>query len=933
MNAAVQAQAAREFAAKWKGRGYEKGESQKFWMELLHSVYGVENPADLLVFEQQVQLDHTSFIDVMIPTTHVMIEQKSLGKKLTDPIRQSDGTLLKPIEQARRYAAALPYSARPRWIVSCNFAQFLVYDMETPNAEPQEILLADLEREAYRLNFLIDAGDAHIQKEMEVSIQAGELVGRLYDALAKEYRDMSDPHSQKSLNILCVRLVFALYAEDAGLFGKHAMFHDYLRDVPLAYFRQTLIQLFRVLDTPIESRDPYLSDALAAFPYVNGGLFAEENIEIPQFTQEIVRVLLEDASAGFDWSAISPTIFGAVFESTLNPATRRAGGMHYTSIENIHKVIDPLFLDALHDELAAAKALKTEIARRRALLAFQDKLAAGRYFDPAAGSGNFLTETYISLRRLENEVLRELYGQEIVLGALDNPIKVNIGQFYGIEINDFAVTVARTALWIAESQMMKETESIVHIALDFLPLRTYDNIHEGNALRMDWRAILPPTDAVRVMGNPPFVGYSLQTKEQKTDLLSVYINAQGKPYATAGKIDYVAGWYFKAAEYMAGTSICTAFVSTNSITQGEQVVAVWKPLYDRFDIVLQFAYRTFRWDSESTQKAAVHCVIIGFSAGMDYVGKKQLYSNGQVKIVACISPYLLEMKAVFIDSRKHPLSDVPEIVKGSSPVDNGALSKITSDDYAALSIKYPEILPFVRPFLGAKEFLHAETRYCLWLVNVPPALIQRVPFVHERVRMVREFRLVSKKEATRKWADYPTLFMENRQPTGDYILIPRHSSENRKYIPMGFLHASTICGDANITVSNATLYHFGVLMSNVHMAWMRATCGRIKSDYRYSNDIVYNNFPWCTPTDEERAAIEKTAQGILDARARYPESSLADLYDDVTMPPDLREAHRANDRAVMRAYGFSTKLTESACVAELMKRYEELVQRGIEEKK
>ena len=780
MNAAAQAQAAREFAAKWKGRGYEKGESQKFWMELLHSVYGVENPADLLVFEQQVQLDHTSFIDVMIPTTHVMIEQKSLGKKLTDPIRQSDGTLLKPIEQARRYAAALPYSARPRWIVSCNFAQFLVYDMETPNAEPQEILLADLEREAYRLNFLIDVGDAHIQKEMEVSIQAGELVGRLYDALAKEYRDMSDPHSQKSLNILCVRLVFALYAEDAGLFGKHAMFHDYLRDVPLAYFRQTLIQLFRVLDTPIKSRDPYLSEALAAFPYVNGGLFAEENIEIPQFTQEIVRVLLEDASAGFDWSAISPTIFGAVFESTLNPATRRAGGMHYTSIENIHKVIDPLFLDALRDELAAAKALKTEIVRRRALLAFQDKLAAGRYFDPAAGSGNFLTETYISLRRLENEVLRELYGQEIVLGALDNPIKVNIGQFYGIEINDFAVTVARTALWIAESQMMRETESIVHIALDFLPLRTYDNIHEGNALRMDWRAILPPTDAVRVMGNPPFVGYSLQIKEQKTDLLSVYIDAQGQPYATAGKIDYVAGWYFKAAEYMAGTSICTAFVSTNSITQGEQVVAVWKPLYDRFDIVLQFAYRTFRWDSESTQKAAVHCVIIGFSAGMDYVGKKQLYSNGQVKIVTCISPYLLEMKAVFIESRKHPLSDVPEIVKGSSPVDNGALSKITSDDYATLSIKYPEMLPFVRPFLGAKEFLHAETRYCLWLVNVPPALIQRVPFVHERVRMVREFRLASKKEATRKWADYPTLFMENRQPTGDYILIPRHSSENRK---------------------------------------------------------------------------------------------------------------------------------------------------------
>ena len=637
---AAQAAAAKVFAAKWKGRGYEKGESQKFWMELLHTVYGVANPADLLVFEQQVMLDHTSFIDVMIPSTHVMIEQKSLGKSLTDPIRQSDGTLLKPIEQARRYAAALPYSARPRWIVSSNFAQFLVYDMETPNAEPQEILLENLEREAYRLNFLVDADDEHIAKEMEVSIQAGELVGRLYDALAKEYRDMSDVHSQQSLNILCVRLVFALYAEDAGIFGKHGMFHDYLRDVPLPYFRQTLIELFRVLDTPVAARDRYLSDALAAFPYVNGGLFAEENIEIPQFTQEIVNILLSDASAGFDWSVISPTIFGAVFESTLNPATRRAGGMHYTSIENIHKVIDPLFLDTLRDELAAAKAQKTATARKKALLAFQEKLAAGRYFDPAAGSGNFLTETYISLRRLENEVLRELYGNEIVLGGLENPIRVTIAQFYGIEVNDFAVTVARTALWIAESQMMKETESIVHMALDFLPLRTYDNIHAGNALRMDWRAVLPPTDEVRVMGNPPFVGYSLQTKEQKEDLLAVYVDEKNKPYKTAGKIDYVAGWYFKAAEYMKGTNIRTAFVSTNSITQGEQVAGVWKPLYDRFHITFDFAYRTFRWDSESTQKAAVHCVIIGFCAG-NAPESKHLYFNGQVKEVQHISPYLL----------------------------------------------------------------------------------------------------------------------------------------------------------------------------------------------------------------------------------------------------------------------------------------------------
>ena len=926
MNAAAQAQAAREFAAKWKGRGYEKGESQKFWMELLHSVYGVENPADLLIFEQQVQLDHTSFIDVMIPTTHVMIEQKSLGKKLTDPIRQSDGTLLKPIEQARRYAAALPYSARPRWIVSCNFAQFLVYDMETPNAEPQEILLADLEREAYRLNFLIDAGDAHIQKEMEVSIQAGELVGRLYDALAKEYRDMSDPHSQKSLNILCVRLVFALYAEDAGLFGKHAMFHDYLRDVPLAFFRQTLIQLFRVLDTPIESRDPYLSDALAAFPYVNGGLFAEENIEIPQFTQEIVDVLLDDASAGFDWSAISPTIFGAVFESTLNPATRRAGGMHYTSIENIHKVIDPLFLDALRDELATAKALKTEIARRRALLAFQDKLAAGRYFDPAAGSGNFLTETYISLRRLENEVLRELYGQEIVLGALDNPIKVNIGQFYGIEINDFAVTVARTALWIAESQMMKETESIVHIALDFLPLRTYDNIHEGNALRMDWRAILPPTDEVRVMGNPPFVGARMMGagSPQKEDVAAVFAG-----WKNIGNLDYVCCWYKLAADYMHRTSVRAAFVSTNSVTQGDSVATLWKPLFAA-GISIHFAHRTFIWDSESNNKAHVHCVIVGF--GYEKPNAPTIYANGQVNRVEHINAYLVDAANVFVESHSKPLCDVPEIGIGNKPIDGGHYL-FTKEEMDAFLAKEPNAAPYFREWYGAQEFIHRKPRYCLWLGACAPHELRQMPLCRARVEAVQEFRLNSTSAGTRKLAEKPTRFHVENMPRGTYIVLPEVSSEKRRYVPFGFMDDSVLCSNLVKLMPNATLYHFGVLTSNVHMAWMRTVAGRLKSDYRYSKDIVYNNFPWCTPTDDQRAAIEKTAQGILDARARYPESSLADLYDDVTMPPDLREAHRANDRAVMRAYGFSTKLTESACVAELMKRYEELVQRGIEEKK
>ena len=745
----AQVAAAKAFAAKWKGRGYEKGESQKFWMELLQTVYGIANPTDMLIFEQQVMLDHTSFIDVMIPATHVMIEQKSIGKSLTEPIKQSDGTLLKPIEQARRYAAALPYSARPRWIVSSNFAQFLIYDMETPNAEPQEILLENLEREAYRLNFLVDTGDAHIEKEMEVSIQAGELVGRLYDALAKEYRDMSDPHSQQSLNILCVRLVFALYAEDAGLFGKHAMFHDYLRDVPLPYFRQTLIQLFRVLDTPIAERDPYLNDALAAFPYVNGGLFAEENIEIPQFTQEIVDILLSDASAGFDWSVISPTIFGAVFESTLNPATRRAGGMHYTSIENIHKVIDPLFLDALCDELAAAKAQKTTAMRRKALLAFQEKLAVGRYFDPAAGSGNFLTETYISLRRLENEVLCELYGNEIVLGGLENPIRVTIAQFYGIEVNDFAVTVARTALWIAESQMMKETENIVHMVLDFLPLRTYDNIHAGNALRMDWRAVLPPSDNVRVMGNPPFVGARLMKSGsgQKEDVAAVFAG-----WKNFGNLDYVCCWYKRAADYMRGTKICTAFVSTNSVTQGDSVATLWKPLFAE-GITIHFAHRTFIWDSESNNKAHVYCVIVGF--GYEKPAAPLIYASGQANRANHINAYLVDAADVFVESRSKPLCDVPEIGIGCQPIDDGnyLFTKEEMDEFLA---KEPKAAPYFKEWYGAQEFIHRKPRYCLWLGACAPHELRQMPLCRARVEAVREFRLKSPRAATRKLADTPT---------------------------------------------------------------------------------------------------------------------------------------------------------------------------------
>ena len=923
--------AAKKFVEDWTGKGYEKGESQKFWIQLLREVLGVETPEQFISFEDQVHLDHTSFIDARIPATKVLIEQKSSDKDLYKAIKQSDGSLLNPFQQAKRYITELPLSQHPRWVVTCNFQKFCVYDMERPNGEPQEILLKDLEKEYYRLSFLVDTGSEHLKKEMEVSIKAGEIVGLLYDALLKQYKDCTNEESLKSLNILCVRLVFCLYAEDAGIFGKHDIFLDYLRQYDVSKMRKALIELFTVLNTKPEDRDPYLEDDLKAFPYVNGGLFAQEHIEIPQFTEEIRTLLLEKASANFDWSEISPTIFGAVFESTLNPETRRKGGMHYTSIENIHKVINPLFMDELNEEFAEIKALPQNKNRDKKFAEFQNKIANLNFLDPACGSGNFLTETYISLRKLENEILYELQKGQVTLGAVTNPIKVSIKQFYGIEINDFAVTVAKTALWIAESQMLKKTEDIVHMDLDFLPLKTYANIIEGNALRIDWEDVISKDKLNYIMGNPPFVGYSLQTKEQKDDILSIYVDENGKPYKSSGKIDYVAGWYFKSAELMQNTNIKTALVSTNSITQGEQVAGVWKPLFDRFNIHIDFAHRTFRWDSESNSKAHVHCVIVGFSC-ISNNNKRKLYTNERMQLVDNINAYLLVSDNIFIENIKKPLCNVPEMVKGSIPVDGGNLI-IEAEDYAEFIKKEPNAKPFIKNLVGSEEFINNKDRYCLWLDKIKPAEIRHCPLILERISKVREMRLASSKEATRKFADYPMRFMEIRQPETDYLLIPRVSSENRKYIPIGYISKDVISTDANMILPNATLYHFGVLTSNVHMAWMRAVCGRLKSDYRYSNTIVYNNFPWCSPTDEQKAKIEKTAQGILDARALYPDCSLADLYDELTMPPELRKAHQENDKAVMEAYGFRIKdeqtgkfrwLTESETVARLMHMYQEL---------
>ncbi len=908
-------QAAAEFAKRWNGEGYEKGQSQLFWGDLLTKVFGVNDLTSFVRFEDQVKSDTstTNFIDVRIPSTKVFIEQKSINKDLRAPIKQSDGNFLTPYQQVKRYASDVKYSERPRWIITCNFKEFLVYDMEQPHGEPESILLKDLEKEYYRLKFLVDVKSEHISKEMEVSMQAGEIVGRIYDALLKQYDDNS-PEALRWLNILCVRIVFCLYAEDAGIFTRD-QFHDYLAGYEAKDMRNALIRLFEVLNTPVAQRSRYLMDDLKAFPYTNGGLFAT-TIEIPQFTDELRLVLLHNASLDFDWSAISPTIFGAVFESTLNPETRRAGGMHYTSIENIHKVIDALFLNTLRKEFEAILEEKVEKIRNRMLDAFQDKLASLVFFDPACGSGNFLTETYLSLRRLENDVIRARYhGQTFLALEGNSPIKVSISQFYGIEINDFAVTVATTALWISEAQMLAETEKIITFDDNFLPLKTYTNITEGNALRIDWNTVVPVERLSYIIGNPPFVGFTFMSSEQKKDMELVFPKVKN--------LDFVCAWYKIASEYIKNTDVKCAFVSTNSITQGEIVPRLWQFL----EIEILFAYRTFVWDSESNNKAHVHCVIIGFcskgSAGATQ--PKTLYLSDKVSTPAKhINPYLIDAPDIIIQSRNKALCDIPNMTSGNKFADGGHLI-LSEEDVKEFAATEPQAMKYIKPLIGAAEFIKRKTRWCLWLKDADPSELRKCPKVLERVRKCKESREQSIAEGIRKFAATPTLFAQITQPLNcTCLIIPQVSSERRKYVPIGYLDGDTICTDKLRIVPDATLYHFGVLTSNVHMAWMRAICMRMKSDYSYSRDIVYNNFPWPSPTEEQKVKIEQTAQAILDARALFPESSLADLYDEVAMPPELRKAHQANDRAVMEAYGWkvSREFTESVCVAELFKLYQ-----------
>lgn len=926
-----QKDAAFAFVEKWKNKGDEKQDTHNFWHELLLTVYGVSNPSAVIEYEKRVHLGHTSYIDGYIPSSKVLIEQKGYKIDLNKKEKQSDGEELTPYEQAFRYAGALPLSEKPRYIVTCNFRTFQIYDQnhEDPlNQTPLVIQLEELPKAFTSLDFLVDLKAKAREAELDISVKAGSLIGKLYDSVIKQYdkETASDPIFLQNLNKLCVRLVFCLYAEDAFLFPKKNQFGDFLKTFSVENINTGLEKLFRILNTK-ETERPKLTDPkYLAFPYVNGGLFADHEYEIPVFSQESADILIKECSDGFDWSGISPTIFGAMFESTLNPETRRAEGMHYTSIENIHKVIDPLFLDEIKAEyqaiedkifkerhLADAMASKVRVGLlnedKTKLENLQRKIASLKFLDPACGSGNFLTETYLCLRRIENKILLILNGQQMDLFRNIN-IQVSISNFYGIEINDFAVSVAKTALWIAEAQMLDETNNLLGSSLQFLPLKSFDHIVEGNALRMDWNEVIPASELNYIMGNPPFCGRRYRSEEQIKDVASFF---------EFKDIDYVACWYKKSVIYMQNNlKICAGFVSTNSITQGEQVAALWSELFDKYGIEIAFAYRTFRWDSDSSSKAAVHVVIVEFTHKSNIRKEKYIIDGAQVISCQNINGYLIDAPSISIISRNSPLCNVPKMQNGNVPLDGDAL-KIEDADYQQFaSFKY------VKRLVGGRELLHNEKRYVLWLVGVSPNEYKSNNLVMSRIEQCKNNRLLMKDKSSQKLAQSPALFRDTNNPSR-YIALPMVSSERRTYLPMDYLDENYIPTNQVQTIPNAELYHFGILTSSTHMAWMRTVAGRLKSDYRYSKDIVYNNFIWMDATEEQKEKISKAAQAILDARALYPDSSLADLYDPLTMPPELLKAHKANDKAVLALYGFKADATEEDIVAKLMQMYAEKV--------
>lgn len=928
---------AKEFVKRWKkrlgaipaGSNNEQQDTQKFWVDLLINVLGIpSNTIDSFVdFERKVRGRR---IDVFVSDHNFLCEQKSWGIDLDKP-EPRNGGMETPLQQAMWYARHLPYSERPRWVMTCNFGTFRLYDLdnERPEDTVQEFSLEELQDSLYLLSFLTSNETSRLHKEQQLSVEAGAYVSRLYDALAKQYhhieeRDECAQEEQRSLNVLITRIIFLLYAEDADLLQSHQAFGRYCEGDP-AKLRRKLVDLFEAIDTPLEQRDEYMDEDLAAFPYVNGGLFADSSIIVPQMTPEILEAIT-DASQDFDWREISGVIFGGVFEGTLNPETRHAGGMHYTSVENIERCLRPLFLDELWDELHEAEGERTAAKRKQALARLHDKVASITIGDPACGSGNFLTEAYRQLRTIENRIIEDELseetgnaGQTSLVIAQDSPVRVSLDQLYGIEINDFAVSVAKTALWITEEQMLRKTQEIyVGYDFDFLPLRSLSNLHEGNALKTDWSEVFPD-DLTYLVGNPPFLGARNQSKEQKAELLEVFDGAKN-----AGNIDYCGAWYMKAARFTQGKRTRCALVSTNSICQGEQVANLWKPLHD-LGIHIDFAHNTFRWDNEAADKAHVFCVIVGFSRENC---EKRLYvhdtpDTAEVKKAAkSINAYLSDAPDAFIWNRNKPICDVPKIGIGNKPIDGG-FYLFADEEKTDFLNREPGAKSYFHRWIGSREFLHGESRWCLYLGDATFAELKELPRCRERIEAVREYRLASKSVPTRKLADRPAHFHVENMPKGNSIVVPKASSERRRYIPMGFVGPETLCSDLVFLIPNASLYHFGILQSQFHNAWMRTVAGRLKSDYRYSGGIVYNNFVWPEPTVSQREEVERCAQAVLDARDAQEGATLADMYDpkNETFFPELMAAHKALDAAVEAAYGIDFGGDEEKIVAHLFNLY------------
>lgn len=932
-------QAAKHFIQKYKDKTNEKSSAQSFWIDFL-GIF-VPSPTEKIEFEKRVSLSHTSFIDAYIPHAKTLIEQKSSGIDLNKAKKQSDGSELTPFEQAGRYNDELPYSQKARYIIVCNFDEFHIHDMESPKDPPQIINFADLTKQIHRFAFLNESKSDELKalalaKQSELSFKAARLIKQIQDELIALYAAATPslkPSEQDfaSINMLLTRLVFCFYADDSGVFTRRDMFGAYLA-THKANMRQAILDVFSMLSTPEHKRSKFADPELLAFPYTNGGLFEFYDENIPQFNDKLAELIIDKATFGFDFSLISPTIFGGLFESTLNPETRRSGGMHYTSIENIEKLIKPLFLDKLESELDEIIAIKQKDTKDKKLIEFQKKLGSLCFFDPACGSGNFLTQTFLCLRELENKALKERFTdkkgtfQGVLEGFDTCGICVDINNFYGIEINSFATAVAKTALHIADKQMRKATNELIHANLEYLPLRDFENILCANALNTSWYEHCPKADFI--IGNPPFIGARMMNETQKADLIKASNNAKN-----AGKLDYVTAWFFKACEYMKQSpKTRTAFVATNSICQGEQVALLWKPLFES-GVSIDFAYTSFKWDNsvdfgtgkkEKADKkmAAVYVIIAGFS--LNNSSEKYIFTGNSRISASNINGYLADAPNIAIESRSKPLCDVPEMKFGSMANDGGNLL-LSQDEKDELLAKYPSAEKFIKQYMGGDEFIHGKLRYCLWLVNANPGELSKIPPIMDRIQKVREFRLSSKRQATNKLANTPTLFGEIRQPDSDYILIPIVSSENRFYIPIGFLSKDIISNPKTQMIPNATLADFAILTSSVHMEWMRAVAGRLKSDYSYSANIVYNNFPFASLDEKDKETLTATAQGILDARAEFGDCSLADLYNPLTMPANLRKAHEKNDQAVLKIYAVNKTATPSDIVKELFTRYEKEV--------